>query len=342
MGSAVVLAAALALTVGAAGTGQAADGPAGADAQAAPGCGAAGAARAASGTSDAAPPAPASTGTAEGTAAPKFSFSLASQAPIGLWSPSLVTLRTPVSKGTVRLETTSVGFDTASLAVQRYEPGNHRWVDVAGDPQSPHLTDFTFPVTAKADAGHPATVALRFRDLDRPGRFTVAASVDDGRGHTYRAPSRTAAATRPAVTVDGWPEGTALARGGAAHSFTVTVKNTTDRAYPALNASYFAYGQGTSHVLLPRDLVLQEHVAGRGWVRVPLIPGGCDPGMSAALPPTARAPLAPGATAVYRLRLAVAASAPKDVTKVDAGVSVGNADSSFFYRMLPFTLRGGE
>ncbi|GAB7029035.1 hypothetical protein AB0G35_12145 [Streptomyces sp. NPDC021749] len=275
-----------------------------------------------------------------GSAADKISYRLAPEAPVGLWTSSGVTLRTPVSKGTVRLDVTTHGFSAASLMIQRYVPKTHRWVDLDQRPvgsEHPEKGTFTFPVSVAASAGHPATVALRLQDIDRPGRMTVAASVNDGHGHTYRAPARSAVVDRPTTTVTGWPRGTALVRGGAAKEFTLTVKNTTRRNYPALNAGYFAYGQGSGRAVEPKDLVLQQYVPGHGWQRVPLVPGGCDPGMGAQLVPTAKSPLAPGATAVYRLRLAVAGSAP--VVSVDAGVAVGTGDTSFFYRTLPFAIR---
>ncbi|MCQ4041294.1 hypothetical protein ACFOSC_07960 [Streptantibioticus rubrisoli] len=334
-GSAVALTAGLALVVGTAGTGQAATAASGA--QAAPSCGAEQGSAAAA--ADSAVPSLA----AVGTAGQKISYGLATQAPIGLWSSSSVTLRTPVSKGTVRLDVSSRGFSTDSLEVQRYVPRSHRWVDLDSTPGTgswPRHGVFTFPVSAAASAGHPYTVALRVQDLDRPGSFTVAASVNDGHGHTYRAAARTAAATRPTVTVSGWQSGTTLVRGGAARDLKVTVKNTTDRAYPALNASYYAYGQGSRHALVPKDLVLKEYQPGRGWIRVPLVPNGCDPGMAVTLRPTAKGPLAPGATAVYRLRVAVAKSAPSDVAHADAGLSVGNGELPFASQELPFTIHG--
>lgn len=277
---------------------------------------------------------------ATGRAGEKISYSLASEAPVGLWTSSGVTLRTPVSKGTVRLDVTTHGFSAASLMIQRYVPKTHRWVDLDQRPvgsDHPEKGTFTFPVSVAASAGRPATVALRVQDIDRPGRLTVAASVNDGHGHIYRAPARSAVVDRPTTTITGWPRGAALTRGGAAKEFTLAVKNTTKRAYPALNAGYFAYGQGSGRAVEPKDLVLQQYVPGHGWQRVSLLPGGCDPGMGAQLVPTAETPLAPGVTAVYRLRLAVADSAP--VVKVDAGVSVGTGDTSFFYRTLPFEIR---
>ncbi|WP_269858261.1 hypothetical protein [Streptomyces sp. RPT161] len=334
-GSAMALTAGLALVVGTAGTGQAATTVGGA--QAVPNCGAE-QREAATAAADSAAPSPA----AVGTAGQKISYGLAGQAPIGLWSSSSVTLRTPVSKGTVRLDVSSRGFSTDSLEVQRYVPRSHRWVDLDTSPgggSSPQHGVFTFPVSATASASHPYTVALRVQDLDRPGSFTVAASVKDGHGHTYRAAARTATATRPTVTVSGWQRDTTLVRGGAARDLTLTVKNTTNRAYPALNAGYFAYGQGNQHALVPKDLVLKEYQPGRGWTRIPLVPNGCDPGMAAALHPTGRTPLAPGATAVYRLRLSVAKSAPVDVSHADAGLSVGNGEQQFASQELPFTIR---
>ncbi|WP_212764242.1 hypothetical protein [Streptomyces sp. I05A-00742] len=281
--------------------------------------------------------------TAAGTRA--LSYSVASaQAPIGLWSKAGLTLRTPVTKGTARLDLSSRGFSTDSVAVQRYEPAKHAWVDLDTKPGGgswPQRGTFTFPVSApKASARNPYAVALRFQDLDRPGTLTVDASVADGRGHTYRAPSRTVTATRPKVAVTGWTGGTAtLRRGGEARPFTITVRNTTNRSYPALNVNYFAYGAGKQHALTPKDLVLQQYRPGHGWEKVALTAGGCDPGMGASLRP-ARTAVAPGATVVYRLRLAVAASAPRDVVKADSGFSVSNGDQAFFSKRLPFTIRG--
>ncbi|WP_240152075.1 hypothetical protein [Streptomyces mobaraensis] len=276
-----------------------------------------------------------------------LSYSVASaQAPIGLWSKAGLTLRTPVAKGTARLDVSSRGFSTDSVTVQRYEPAKHAWVDLdtrSGGGSWPHRGTFTFPVSApKASAKHPYAVALRFQDLDSPGTLTVNASVADGRGHTYRAPARTVTATRPQVSVAGWANGTAkLTRGGAAQPFTITVRNTTNRAYPALNVNYFAYGAGKRHALTPKDLVLQQYRPGRGWEKVALTAGGCDPGMGAALLPN-RTALAPGAKVVYRLRLAVAGSAPKDVVTGDSGFSVSNGDQSFANKRLPFTIRAGK
>ncbi|MEX2980514.1 hypothetical protein [Streptomyces sp. C36] len=339
--TAAALAAGLALVMGAAGAAHAApaDGvraETGCDTS--PAAGSATAARTAAQESAEAP-APAATG----TAAQKVSYSVTSQLPIGLWSPSSVTLRTPVTKGKVRLDVTSKGFSTDSLSVQRFDPRTKRWLDLDTAPGGgswPTRGVFTFPVTAKgASAAHPHTVALRLQDLDRPGTLSVTASVEDGRGHTYRAPARTTTATRPQVTVGGWKNGTVLERGGDAREVTVTVKNTTNRAYPSLAASYFAYGAGASHALTPKDLVLSQYRTGQGWVRVPLLAGGCDPGMSARLLPAVKGPLAPGAVAVYRLKVAVAGSAPRDVTTADAGVTVANGDMSFFSQALPFTVR---
>ncbi|ARF58511.1 hypothetical protein [Streptomyces gilvosporeus] len=341
-GSAAAVAAGLALVVGAAGTGQAAALPteSGAQSPSAASCGAATAAPKATAAARTAPvpeaaPAPGITG----NAAQKISYGLGTEAPVGLWTSSSVTLRTPVSQGTVSLDVTTRGFSAASLEIQRYVPTTHRWVDLDSSVGGglPDKGTFTFPVSVAASSGHPASVALRVKDLDRPGRLSVAASVKDGHGHTYRAPVRNAVVDQPTTTLSGWSGGTALVRGGAAKEFTLKVKNTTRRAYPALNAGYFAYGQSNGHTLAPKDLKLQQYVPGRGWQRVSLLPGGCDPGMSAALIPTAKSPLAPGATAVYRMRLAVAGSAP--ATKVEAGVSAGTGDTSFFYRTLPFVIR---
>ncbi|MEU4211848.1 hypothetical protein AB0F13_17890 [Streptomyces sp. NPDC026206] len=335
------LAAGLALTMGAAAPGQAADGTQGRSGCDSPAAGGA-SAPAAPAKEPTAVPAPA----AAGNSTQKIAYRVDSQLPIGLWSSSAVTLRTPVSGGKVRLDVTSRGFSTDSLTVQRYDAANRRWADLDTGPgggSRPTRGTFTFPVTAKgADAGHPHTIALRLQDLDRPGTLTVAASVEDGRGHTYRAPARTTTATRPEVGVVGWKQGTTLERGGPSRAVTVTVKNTTNRAYPALNAFYFAYGAGSDHALTPKDLTLRQYRQGHGWADVPLLAGGCDPGMSATLRPVAKAPLAPGATAVYRLTVAVARSAPRDVARADTGVTVGNGDMSFFSQNLPFAIRGGK
>ncbi|MFI9723245.1 hypothetical protein ACIHFE_26920 [Streptomyces sp. NPDC052396] len=278
---------------------------------------------------------------AVGKAAQKLSFKVASQLPIGLWSPATLTLRTPVDKGTVRLDVSSRGFSTDSVAVQRYEPGSHRWVDLNTKPGGgswPHHGVFTFPLTAKASAARPYSVALRLQDLDRPGTLTVAASAKDGHGHTYRAHGRTATATRPQVTVAGWKKGTALVRGGAAQPFTVTVKNTTNRSYPALTTAWYAYGEAKGHALTTKDLVLQQYRSGRGWQTVPLLANGCDPGLGAVLKAADR-PLAPGGTAVVRLRLSVAATAPREVNTAESGVTVATGDQSFYSRQLPFAIR---
>ncbi|MEU1672956.1 hypothetical protein ABZ752_13095 [Streptomyces roseifaciens] len=344
MGSVAALAAGLILVAGTPGTAAAI--PAAGSTQAAPDCGSDQEARrpsaaeaAAAGAATAEPPA-----AAVGTAAEKVSFSLPSQLPIGMWSRAGVTLRTPVSKGTVRLDVRSRGFSTDSLVIQRYVPRTHSWTDLKTRPSGSGTHGvFTFPLTADASASRPHSVALRLQDLDRPGTVTVTTTVEDGKGRTHRAPARTATATRPDVSAGGWKSGTALSRGGAASApFTLTVKNTTDRPYPSLYAAYFAYGAGTAHALAPKDLVLQQYRPGHGWERVQLVAGGCDPGMSAALLPVTKGPLAPGATAAYRLRIAVAGSAPRDVTKVDAGLTVGNGDSSFFHQDLPFTVRAGR
>ncbi|MGW1075120.1 hypothetical protein [Streptomyces sp. NPDC002537] len=337
VGSAMALTAGLALVAGSAG--QATTIPAGST-TAADSCGdaKATAAQAAMAAADTAPAERAAVGSAK----EKISYSLPGQAPIGLWTRSGVTLRTPVTKGTVRLDVDSRGFGTDSLNVQRYVPEAHRWVDLDTRPSTsdaPRHGVFTFPVTAAASDRQPHTVALRLQDLDKPGTFTVTASVDDGKGHTYRAPARTASATRPDVSVSGWQRHTTLTPGGPASEVTLAVKNTTDRPYPALNASYFAYGQGGGHALTPKDLVLQQYRPGHGWERVTLVAGGCDPGMSATFRPVDNKPLAPGATAVYRLRVAVAPSAPRDVKHADAGLTVGNGDLPFLSRELPFEIR---
>ncbi|MHB6912268.1 hypothetical protein [Streptomyces sp. DB-54] len=341
-GSAAMVVAGLALVIGAAAPGQAVPVAAAAGARTAPSCGAAATApvAAAKRTNVAAGTETAPVAAATGNAAQRLSYSLAPEAPIGLWSSSNVTLRTPVSKGTVRLDVTTHGFIADSLVIQRYDGKSHRWVDLDVRPsgsERPDRKTFSFPLSVAASPGRPATVALRVQAIDRPGRLDVAASVDDGHGRTYRAPTRSALVDRPTASVAGWPGGAGLVRGGAAKEFALTVKNTTKRAYPALNAAYFAYGQSGGRAVMPRDLVLQQYVPGHGWQRVSLVPGGCDPGMSAALVPTAKTPLAPGATAVYRMRLAVAGDAP--VADVEAGVAVGSGDASLYYRTLPFKIR---
>ncbi|WP_377272802.1 hypothetical protein [Peterkaempfera sp. SMS 1(5)a] len=270
-----------------------------------------------------------------GTSAQQISYQLPAQAPLGLLTSSAVTLRTPVSKGTVHLDVTTTGFSTASLDFERYVPATRSWVQLAvrsGEGSLPKHADFSFPVTAPtASAARPYTVALRLQDLDLPGTLKVTASVADGHGHTYRAPARTAAATRPAVSVGGWPQGVPLVHGGPARTFTVTVHNTTDRTYPPLSGVLSAYGQSATSTLRPADLVLQQYRAGHGWQRVTITPGGCDPGMFATLAGPVPGRLAPGATAVYRLRLAVAATAPKDVPKVEAAINVGTGTASYFF-----------
>ncbi|WP_055589654.1 hypothetical protein [Peterkaempfera griseoplana] len=338
-GSALALSAALTLVGGSAAAAPVTPAPPRAHTGSAPACGAAAhpvrRAAATTGPADGRAQAPA------GNAAQQISYRMPAQAPIGLWTTSAVTLRAPVSKGTVHLDVTTTGFSTDSLALQRYVPSSRSWVDLAVRSDGgglPAHADFSFPVTAAASAAHPYTVALRLQDLDRPGTLKVAASVADGRGHTYRAPVRTAAATRPAVSVAGWRRGATLLRGGAPTAFTVTVHNTTDRAYPGLTGVFNAYGQNRN-VLRPADLVLQQYRAGHGWKRIALTPDGCDPGMFAVLAEPAEGPLAPGATAVYRLRLAVAAGAPGDVTHADAGLSVGTGDmASFFSQDLSFAI----
>ncbi|MFC5721683.1 hypothetical protein ACFP1Z_16040 [Streptomyces gamaensis] len=332
--TAVVLSTALAPTAGPATAATGAPGT-----RSDPSCGADNAAARTAG--DPAPPASAPVGDAAET----ISYSLPAQLPIGMWSPSGLTLRTPAAKGTVRLDVTSSGFGTDSLAVQRYDTTTRKWVDLSTSPgrgSRPEHGAFTFPLTADASGARPYTVALRMQDLDRPGKVTVTASVDDGKGHTYRAPARTSTATRPEAAVTGWKPHAALRRGGPAGEFALTVRNTTDRAYPALRAAYFAYGEGKGHSLAPKDLILQQYVPGKGWQRLPLAAGGCDPGLSATLRPAAPGPLAPGAAAAYRLRLAVAASAPRDVRSAEAGVSVSNGEQSFFSQQLPFTLQNAK
>ncbi|MFE6690221.1 hypothetical protein ACFVFQ_27590 [Streptomyces sp. NPDC057743] len=350
-GSAAAVAAGLALVMGAAAPGNAASVQGTAGTRAVPNCGAAvtgpmsGATRAnaAAGKHGTAGRETAPTTAATGNASQQLSYGLAPEAPLGLWSSSNVTLRTPVSKGTVRLDVTTQGFIADSLLIQRYDTKSGHWVDLDHQPTSdarPEKGTFSFPVSESASAGRPTTVALRVKAIDRPGRLTVTASVEDGHGHTYRAPARSTVVDRPTTTVKGWQRGASLVRGGAAKEFELTVKNTTKRAYPALNAGYFAYGQTGNRAVAPKDLVLQQYVPGRGWQRVSLVPGGCDPGMSAGLLPTAKSPLAPGTSAVYRMRLAVAGDAP--LADVEAGVSVGTGDTSFYYGTLPFKIRGKQ
>jgi hypothetical protein len=350
---AAVCAAGVALVVGAAGAGQAAASTvADGTGSATPQCGAAHAQASGPGTGSQGMGAQGAGGSADAPSAisgqavatrQPLAFELPRQAPIGLWTDADLTLRAPAPKGTVRLDVKSAGFSTDSLEVQRYVPQTRQWVDVQSAPNGaswPHTATFSFPLSTAAGAAHPYSVALRFQDVDRPGTFSVAASVADGRGHVYLAPTRSAATTRPAVSVSGWAPHTVLARGGAARSFTVTVKNTTDRSYPALDAGYFLYGAGRNHTLLASNVALQEFQPGRGWVRVKVLPDGCDPGLNASLPNAQQGALEPGASAVYRLRIAVAGSAPADVTSVDAGVSVGTGSNPLFWQDLPFSIAG--
>ncbi|MEY9967629.1 hypothetical protein ABIA33_005702 [Streptacidiphilus sp. MAP12-16] len=276
-----------------------------------------------------------------GAPAPPLAYAQPAQLPIGLWSAALVTLRAPAGHGTVRLDLTSKGFSTDSVEIQRYIPAAHRWLDLAvasGSAAFPTHGSFSFPVDTRSAT--PQTVALRLQDLDRPGSLTVAASYADDHGHRYRAPARTAAVTRPDATLTGWPaHPLALFRGGPAQEVTLTVRNTTDRAYPAVSVLFYAYGTGGGRVLTPRDLILEQYLAGGGWTRLPLVAGSCDPGLSAAPHPAAGLRLAPGATAVFRLRLGVAASAPRKVSMADAGLSVQSGDASLTSTRLPFTVR---
>ncbi len=85
---------------------------------------------------------------------------------------------------------------------------------------------------------------------------------------------------------------------------------------------------------------MEQRLRRHGWRRLPLVPSGCDPGMSVALEPTAGAPLAPGRTTVFRLWLAVVADAPSAVTAGDAGLAVQNAGQPLQSEDLPFTVRG--
>ncbi|MHA6761144.1 hypothetical protein [Streptacidiphilus sp. PAMC 29251] len=260
---------------------------------------------------------------AVGAVAQPLSYRQADQLPIGLWSAASVTLRVPAGRGTVRLALTSKGFSTDSMEVQRWVPTAHRWVDLTSsvsDAAFPTRATFSFTLTTSADAtasgataaaAHPETVALRLQDLDRPGSLSVAASYTDSHGHTSRAPALRSPVTRPESRFTGWPAHASLTRGGPAHTFTLTVRNTTDRVYPDVTALFYAYGMGGGQTLTPRDLVLQQYRAGRGWTALPLVASGCDPGMSAVPRPAAGVRLAPGATETVRLRLAVARTAPR-------------------------------
>nr|WP_243876215.1 hypothetical protein [Streptomyces sp. 846.5] len=266
-------------------------------------------------------------------------YGQAGQLPIGLWSDATVVLRAPATHGTVRLDLTSRGFSTDSVEVQRWVPASHRWVDLttagSGD-ASPTRSGFSFPIASLA---HPETVPLRLQDLDRPGRLGVTASFADGRGHTYRAPAVTSAVTRPSTAFTGWPAHAALVRGGPAQPFGLTVRNTTDRAYPSLTALFYAYGMGGGRALTPRDLVLQQYLRGRGWVGLPLVASACDPGMSAVLRPAAGVALAPGAEETVQLRLAVAPGAPHAVGSGFGGLAVQGGDTALASESLPFTVR---
>ena len=288
-----------------------------------------------------------STGAAEGGAA-TVSYRQAAQLPIGLWSAAAVTLRVPAGRGTVRLDLTSQGFSTDSMEVQRWVPSAHRWLDLtAGSSTADFPTHGRFSFTLVTTAAvaksrtRPAaqTVALRLQDLDRPGSLAVTASYTDAHGRTQRAPVRRSPVTRPQTRFTGWAAHTVLVRGGAPRSLTMTVKNTTDRAYPSVAALFYAYGMGGGQALVPDDLVLQQYLAGTGWTRLPLLAGACDPGMSATPRPAAGVRLAPGATTTVRLRLAVAATAPTAVTRAEAGLSVQSGDTSLASASLPFTLR---
>lgn len=292
------------------------------------------------GAADPNPPQPAPGASAD----QPLGYAQAGQLPIGLWSAASVTLRVPAAHGTVRLALTSTGFSTDSMEVQRWSPADHRWIDLAvsgSDAEAfPTHGTFSFGYTGTADPAHPDTVPLRLQDLDRPGSLSVAASFTDGRGHSFGAPVVTSPATRPQTDVTGWPTRPALTRGGPAQALTLTVHNTTDRAYPLVTAMFYAYGMGGGHALAPHHLVLQQYLDGTGWTRLPLTASHCDPGMSATLRPTAGVPLAPGATVRFQLRLAVAATAPRAVRSAEAGLSVESGDTSLASRSLPFTVRG--
>ena len=270
-------------------------------------------------------------------------FGIDRQLPIGLWSRAAITLRAPAAHGTVDLDVTTEGFSTISVEFQRYDRPSRRWVDLAdvdGNAALPTRGRFSFPVRTRASAAHPDTVALRLQDLDRPGRLTVAASYADGLGRSYRAAVRSAPATRPRTVLSGWTGPVALARGGPAQQLTVTVRNTTDRTYPALGGFFYIYGQGGNAMFTPADLVVEQRQGRHGWRRLTLVPSGCDPGMSVPLEPAGGSPLPPGRTVVFRLRLAVVADAPSAVVTGDAGLAVQNAGQPLLSEDLPFTVRG--
>ncbi|MFC1404913.1 MULTISPECIES: hypothetical protein [Streptacidiphilus] len=262
--------------------------------------------------------------------------------PIGLWSDATVVLRAPAAHGTVRLDLASRGFSTDSVEVQRWVPASHRWVDLAAARSSaafPTRGSFSFPIATGASPSSPETVPLRLQDLDTPGRLSVTASFADGHGHRYRAPAVSSTVTRPRIDFTGWPARVTLHRGGPAQRFGLTVRNTTDRSYPALTALFYAYGTGAGRVLTPRDLVLQQYLRGRGWVGLPLLAGACDPGMSTALRPASGVALAPGAVETVQLRLAVAKGAPHAVGSAFAGLAVQSGDTALAAESLPFTVR---
>ena len=312
-------------------------------------CGASAAAPVAAAPADPGPSAAAVAALAAGGgAAAVVSYRQAAQLPIGLWSAAAVTLRVPAGRGTVRLDLTSEGFSTDSMEVQRWVSSAHRWLDLTAASSTadfPTHDRFSFTLVTTAAVAksrtRPAaqTVALRLQDLDRPGSLAVTASYTDAHGRTHRAPVRRSPVTRPQTHFTGWAAHTVLVRGGAARSLTMTVKNTTDRAYPSVAALFYAYGMGGGHALVPDDLVLQQYLAGTGWTRLRLVAGACDPGMSATPRPAAGVRLAPGATTTVRLRLAVAATAPTAVTRAEAGLSVQSGDTSLASASLPFTLR---
>ncbi|MFC1418441.1 hypothetical protein [Streptacidiphilus cavernicola] len=281
---------------------------------------------------------------AAGTAAQTVSYRQPTQLPIGLWSAAAITLRVPAGTGTVRLDLVSKGFSTDSVEVQHWVPTAHKWVDLAvsgGAGDFPTKGGFSFPLSTTAAVAKPfaRTVALRLQDLDRPGSLAVTASYTDAHHHVYRAPVLRSTVTRPQTRVTGWPAHAVLVRGGAAQKVTMTVHNTTDRAYPSVATLFYAYGMGGNQVLAPDDLVLQQYLAGTGWIRLPLTASPCDPGMSAVPRPVAGTRLAPGATETVQLRLAVAATAPPAVTHAEAGFSVQSGDATLASTSLPFTLR---
>ncbi|MFC5909638.1 hypothetical protein [Streptacidiphilus monticola] len=255
-------------------------------------------------------------------ATPAAALSLPPQAPLGLWTRARLTLR---QSGTVRLAVRTRGFSTVSLALQRWT-GTH-WADLpAGHPDGFPTSD-TFSFSAPRGA-----VALRLKDVDRPGSLRITPSVDRASG-----PTAATRVTRPAVRLQGWPRQAALRRGGAPLVFTLTVHNTTDRRYPDVGVLFYASAQSGETYLTARELTLEQLVGGR-WIRLPLA-SGCDPGLAVALRPLSGRSLAPGATAGYRLRLRLAAATPAVLRQADAGLALSVDGDDFASLSLPFTLR---